>query len=179
MRTRAPRRKLFERPTYALHHVMNPNPYEPPRSYEAPGIAVGYPQGYPASAVTAPGSRTLFILAAVGAWFASVYWAVFTGLAAVGASMGSGSFISVILPCYLIVMYAVRGFQIIKGDPAAAQRIISLHVIGAVFAVVNVVTGASAILMVLQSFKVLIHIFGGTTAYLARRSFERSVLAQR
>ena len=163
---------------------MNPNPYEPPRSYEAsanPANYGGYAQaGYPQSGVAARVSRTPFILAAVGAWAASGYWALLTLLTAISAAMGSGSFAGVIVPCYLIVMYAVRGFQIIKGDPGAAQRIILLHVVGAVFTVFYIATGNGEALVVgLQSIKVVIHLFGGTTAYLARRSFDRAMSAQR
>src|SRR4051812_3604084 len=124
---------------------MNPNPYEPPRAHETPGYPqAGYANGYPNSGGdVVPVNRTMFILAAVGAWFASVYWAILTLLAVIGAAMGGGSFIQVILPCYLIAMYAIRGFQIVKGDPVAAQKIVLLHVVGAIFAVLNAAGAAS------------------------------------
>jgi hypothetical protein len=75
----------------------------------------------------------------------------------------------VILPCVLIVLYAVRGVQLWKGDPAAAQRILVLHAVGGILAVVQM-AGGNPLVMVLQGIKLGIHVFGGVTAHLARRA---------
>src|SRR5262245_5748909 len=99
---------------------MNQNPYQPPGSYPAsPYAAAGYPRAVPPS-----GNRTMFVLAAVGAWLASAYWAALTLLIGLSVALGSGSLTSIFLPCILIGLYAVRGFQIIKGDSQAATRIV-------------------------------------------------------
>jgi len=118
-------------------------------------------------------NRTPFILAGVGALLASVYWAGLTLLIGVGVASGSVSSMQVILPIVLIVLYALRGFQLFKGDPTAARRILWLHGVGGVMAVIQIASG-STLLVVLQSIKLLIHIFGGVTALLAQREFTRS-----
>ena len=141
---------------------MNPNPYESPRVYGAPPS--------PPSAGTA--TRTPFILAAVGAWMASAYWALLTVLIGLGVAFGSGSAISVVFPCILIVLYALRGWQLIKGDASAAQRILFLHIIGCVAAFSQMASG-DGIVLLLQSIKVLIHVFGGVAAYFARRAAQQ------
>ena len=78
----------------------------------------------------------------------------------------------IILPAVLIGLYAVRGFQIFKGDPAAARRVLWLHGIGGIVALVQMFSGG-ALLIVLQGFKVAIHGFGAVTAYLAGRALSR------
>ena len=78
-----------------------------------------------------------------------------------------------IQPCVLIGLYALRGYQLFKGDPAAATRVLWLHGIGGLMAILNIFSG-SALLVVLQSIKLAIHVFGAVTAYLAQREFARS-----
>lgn len=138
---------------------MNLNPYEPPGPHDdRPGIE--------------PPQRTIFILAAIGAWIAGAYWAALTLLLGLGVAAGSVSATQIILPCVLIGLYAVRGFQIFKGDPAAARRVLWLHGIGGIVALVQMFSGG-ALLIVLQAFKVAIHGFGAVTAYLAGRALSR------
>jgi hypothetical protein len=134
---------------------MNQNPYQPPTAY-APSSAV------------APGNRGAFVLAAIGAWFAGVYWAAITLLLVMGMAVGSVSGMQLVLPCVLIGLYAVRGFQIFNGDPNAARRIIWLHGVGCIAALLQVTQG-HGLLVFLQGFKVVVHIFGGITAYMALR----------
>jgi hypothetical protein len=90
-------------------------------------------------------------------------------LLGVGAAFGSTSPAQFVLPCVLIVLYAVRGFQLLKGDPNAARRILWLHGIGGIAAIVYMASGGGLI-VVLQAAKLVIHVFGGATAYLALRS---------
>lgn len=134
---------------------MTPNPYESPTAY-APAPAV------------VPGRR-MFVLAAIGAGLASVYWAGLTLLIVLGAVMNKLSPLQIVIPCVLIVLYALRGVQIYRGDVAAAQRILWLHIVGGAMAVLQIVTG-NPVVVVLYSIKIVIHVFGGVTAYLARRT---------
>ncbi len=129
------------------------NPYEAPRA----DVGVG----------TSPRSsrRTLFVLAAIGAFLASAYWTALTILIVLSTEVSAQLAIQVVL----IGLYAVRGVQLWKGDPAAAQRILVLHVIGGVMAVIQAVMG-NPIVIVLQVIKLAIHLFGGITAHLARRA---------
>jgi hypothetical protein len=144
---------------------MTPNPYQPPAAYQAPA--------YPGAPVAPVVNRTPFILAAVGAWAASLYWAAMTLLLGLGAFLGSGSGAAVIWPVVLIALYGIRGFQIVKGDPAATKRIIWLHGIGAVAAILQM-AGGGGILVVLQGMKVVINVFGAITAYLAVRAYNEA-----
>jgi hypothetical protein len=141
---------------------MNPNPYQAPQAPGPPG-AYPYPPAGP------PADRTMFVLAAVGAGLASAYWAGLTLLIGLGAAYGSVSAVQIILPVVLIVLYAVRGVQIFNGDRAAARRILWLHGFGAVSALLQIASGG-ALFFVLQGIKILIHIFGGITAYLVQKS---------
>lgn len=149
---------------------MSPNPYQPPAPYQAPA--------YPGAVAGATLSKTPFILAAVGAWLAAGYWGLMTALLALGAFLGTTSGAQVILPCVLIALYAFRGFQLLKGDPAAARRILWLHGVGALVAMLqaggSVMTGA-IVLAGLQALKVVINVFGGITAYLAMRAYQDAV----
>jgi hypothetical protein len=142
---------------------MNQNPYEPPGQVAPPGYL-------PGAEGTATMNRGPFILAAIGAILASVYWAGLTLLIGFGVAFGSTSMAQIILPCVLIVLYAVRGYQLFMGDPLAARRILWLHGAGGVAAIVQMATG-TPLLVVLQGIKLLIHVFGGVTAYMAQRSF--------
>jgi len=134
--------------------MNHPNPYEAPRAQTASTYMASVP-------------RTPFVLAAIGAWLASAYWAALTLLI---ATFGSGSLVSTLMPMVLIGLYAVRGYQLFKGDVAAAQRILLLHAIGGVVAILQMAKGVDAMVMALQGVKVLIHVFGGVTALLAQRA---------
>ncbi len=138
---------------------MNQNPYQAPGPYAPPATAV---------AVGAP-SRTLFILAGVGALLASGYWALMTLLLVVGMAAGTVSGTTLVFPVILIVLYALRGLQIIKGDVAATRRILWLHGVGAIAAVVQMASG-NVILIAMNAIKICVHLFGGTMAWLAHRS---------
>ena len=148
---------------------MNQNPYEPPH---VPAGYVPYPN-------SAKATRTPFILAAVGAWAASAYWALYTLLVGIGVAMGSGSPIAALAPIVLIVLYAMRGFQLIKGDPAAIQRILWLHAVGGAMAIFQMIGQDSTLVVALNGIKVAIHIFGGAAAIYAKRSFDRELMAYR
>jgi hypothetical protein len=148
---------------------MNPNPYAPPDPYGPPGR--------PPSAPSSTLNRTPFILAAVGAGLASAYWAALTLLIGLGAALGRGSLVNVFVPCVLIALYAVRGYQIYKGDGSAARRILWLHGVGGIVALMQMASGGT-ILFVLQGIKILIHVFGGVTAYLAWRAFAQQVVSR-
>jgi len=127
------------------------------------------PYDQDASASSTSGNRTPFVLAAIGAGLASLYWAGLTLLLALGATFGNLSPFQIILPCVLIFLYGWRGIQIFKGDPMAAQRIILLHGLGGVSAIMQMASGDSFVMM-LQAIKLGIHVFGGVTAYIASRS---------
>ena len=83
---------------------------------------------------------------------------------------GAGSATTLFLPCILIGLYAVRGYQLYRGDRRAASRILWLHGVGAVVAIFQAMSG---ILVVMQVIKVAIHVFGGVTALLALRALGR------
>ena len=120
------------------------------------------------------GSRTLFLLAGTGALLASAYWAGLTLLIGLSASDGSASSSQLLVPCFLIGLYAWRGVQIIKGDVLATQRIMWLHGVGGAMAVFQMSTSSNSWLVTLQSVKLAIHAFGLATAFLARRSYFES-----
>ena len=144
---------------------MTPNPYDPPQSHKQPAATL---------AVTgAAGDRKLFVLAAIGAGLASLYWAALTLLIGLGVAVGTGSPIQIILPCVLIALYATRGYQLFQGDPAAARRILWLHGIGGAAAFLQMVS-VGGFWGALQGVKIVIHIFGGVTAYLALRAYTSS-----
>jgi hypothetical protein len=141
---------------------MNQNPYQSPGAYAPPVSAIA--SGAP--------SRMLFILAGVGAFLASAYWALMTLLLVAGMAAGTVSGTTLVFPVILIVLYAVRGFQILKGDIAATKRIVWLHGVGAVAAVVQMMSG-NVIVIGMNVVKVCVHVFGGTMAWLAHRSATR------
>jgi hypothetical protein len=138
---------------------MTPNPYEPPR-------AAG-----PTAAV-ATASRGPFVLAAVGAFLAGGYWALITLLLVAGVAAGSVSGAQIILPVILIALYIARGTQLLRGDPMAARRILWLHGVGGIAAIVQM-QSSTGLVVTLQGIKVVIHVFGGITAFLAQRSVSR------
>ena len=127
------------------------NPYEPPRQ---------------AVNALSPSVRGAFTLAGAAAFLASIYWGVFTLLVGFGAAMGSTSPLQILLPVVLVVLYAMRGFQLLKGDVAAARRLIWLHGVGAVAAFIQLLSGQVVILL---AIKVAINVFGAVTAYRATR----------
>ncbi len=116
----------------------------------------------------APDRGTLFLLAGIGSALASLYWGALTLLIFVGVAAGSVSGMQLILPIVLIGLYAVRAFQIFKGDANAAQKVLWLHGVGGAMAVFQMLSGGP-MLIVLQGIKVVLHLFGGVTAYLAQR----------
>lgn len=132
-----------------------PNPYQPPGAAER--AELGQP------------NRTLFVLAAVGAGLASLYWAALTALMALGAAAGSLPTSRIVVPCILIVLYAHRGYRIFTGDAGAARRILWLHGLGMVMAVTQMASGDPVVIL-LHSVKIAIHLFGGITAFLAQRA---------
>jgi hypothetical protein len=146
---------------------MNPNPSQaappnpdPRQPYAPPGYTAASP---------APPSRTPYILAGIGALFASGYWALVTCILGLGAAYGSVSGFQIAMPIVLIVLYALRGVQILKGDTKAARRVLWLHIVGGAVAVLNMASGSGVVIM-LSGLKILVHIFGGITAYVAQRS---------
>jgi hypothetical protein len=147
---------------------MNVNPYEPPRP---PSANLPYSQG---SAL--PTNRTPFVLAAVGAWCASGYWALMTRFIGLGVVTGASSGFGLFFPVLLIVLYASRGVQIFKGDPAAVRRILRLHGIG-VLAALSQAAQSHGIVVALQGLKVLINLGGLGTAFWALRTIQRASAA--
>jgi hypothetical protein len=123
-----------------------------------------------------PQTRTLFIVAGVGAILASLYWGGMTLLLLLGAVAGSLSPAQVILPFVLIVLYAYRGFQLFQGNVSAARRIVWLHAVGAAVALLQVLTGG-LLVAILHGIKLSINIFGGVSAFLAARSTARAPAA--
>ena len=155
---------------------MSPNPYQPSNPYQPPD-PYGYPRPLRTAAPATP-TRTLFVLAGVGSIFAAVYWALFTLLVAfvMLSKSASVSPTQVILPCVLIGLYSVRGYQLFKGDPQAAQRILWLHVVGGGVTLLQIFSGGlGAFTLVFEGIKVAIHVFGAVMAYLARRSYMESL----
>jgi hypothetical protein len=150
---------------------MTPNPYQPPNPYAGP------PPGASPGAGVALVNRTPLVLAAVGAWLASLYWAALALRRGLFAAGGAGSGVTVIMPMILVVLYAMRGFQVLQGDPAAARRLVWLHAFGGVAALL-LVFSMSGLDAGLQSVKVLIGIFGCVTAYLAQRAIAKSQVSR-
>jgi hypothetical protein len=137
---------------------MDPNPYDAPRSEDpyARGDGVAF-------------DRTPFVLAAIGAGLASAYWALLTLLIGAGVSAGGGSPAQLILPVVLIGLYAFRGLKVWRGDANAARSLLWLHGLGGVVAVMQAMA-LSGLMATLQGMKLLIHVFGGVTAFLAVRA---------
>lgn len=129
------------------------NPYQPP------GADVPVPR------------TTATTLAALGAWAASGYWALLTGLIGLGALVGTVSAMQLILPVVLIGLYAVRGWQLFRGDTRVARNLLLLHVVGGLVSLLEIASGA-AVVQVLYGGKLLVHGFGAVTAWLATRQDE-------
>lgn len=129
------------------------NPYEPPSAIAA--------RARP---------RALSVtLAAFAGFAASAYWAALTLLLAFAAANGSISGAQVILPIVLIVLYGLRGWQLWQGDRAAATRLLWLHAIGGLMAIVQMGSGGQLIL-VMQGVKLAIHVGGVATTLSAQRA---------
>ncbi|HMY16523.1 MAG TPA: hypothetical protein PKA58_09400 [Polyangium sp.] len=122
-----------------------------------------------AAASPSPEARRPFVLAAIGAGLASLYWAGLTALIAFAVAVGPLKGTELILPFVLIGLYAWRGSQILKGDPNAARSVLYLHVFGGLTAVFQIVTGGP-LMWVLQGIKLVIHIFGSITAHQASKA---------
>ncbi len=114
-------------------------------------------------------NRTPFILAGVAAALASLYWAGLTLLILSSVAGGAVSPTQVILPLVLIALYAWRGVQLFKGDPAAARKILWLHGLGGIMALIGAFS-QTGLIVVLQGVKVAIHAFGVATALWAIRT---------
>jgi hypothetical protein len=148
---------------FAYHRPpMSSNPYQAPQAL--PPTA----QPFAGGAASPP----LFILAAVGAGLASAYWGTLALLLGVGAANGTTSPAQIILPFVLVALYAMRGYQIFNGNVAATRRILWLHGVGGVIAIVQMMSGG-LLIVILYTIKVAIHVFGGATAFLAFRSATR------
>ena len=130
---------------------MYQNPYEPPQDMGRPREA-----------------KRALLLAAVGAFLASGYWAVVALLLRAAATTHGSSGPRLIVPIVLIAIYAVRGYQMLTGDVGAARRIVWVHGVGGAFAILQMAGGVPFV-VVLNGVKVLIHIFGGVMAWRAVR----------
>lgn len=138
------------------------NPYQAPPPPQPPPFA-------------GPPNRTPFIMAGVGAFAASAYWAILTLLLGFAALTNGASGAQVIMPVILIVLYAYRGVNVMRGDARSARSLLALHAIGGIFAAIQIVTGGGgAIVVFLQALKVAIHIFGGITAHAANKAAQES-----
>jgi hypothetical protein len=138
--------------SFAPGGSMNPNPYQPPTSIDGSAEASGRQ------------NRTLFVLAAIGAGLAALYWAGLILMMGLGSVSGAQFF----LPCVLVGFYGWRGYQIFRGDASAAKRILWLHGVGLVMALLQMASG-NPLLLLLYGVKIAIHLFGGVTAFLAQR----------
>ena len=134
----------------------DPNPYAPP----------GNDVALDARART----KTLFFFAGGAAWLAAVWWAVVAAVTLFAVSAGNITPLFLVLPLFLVVAYAVRGAQIMKGDVRAAQRILLLHAVGAVAAILQL-SSRRDIVVILNGVKVAIHLLGIGSAYWARRTY--------
>lgn len=114
-------------------------------------------------------TRTQFLLAGVGACLAALWW----GLVAVLAFFGSRTDtppLQVVLPVVLVGLYGFRGLQLFKGDVRAAQRLIYLHAVGAVVAILQMSSNLQLV-VVFNGVKAAINVFGALTAYWARKTY--------
>ena len=113
-------------------------------------------------------SRSAFVLAAIGGWAAAAYWAALTFLIFTGVAAGAVSPVQIILPAILIALYAYRGWETFRGNPSAASGLMWLHILGAGLTIVQLVMGIS-FWPTVQVIKIVVHVFGAVTAFLARR----------
>jgi hypothetical protein len=117
-------------------------------------------------------NRTPFIIAAVGSWLASAYWALLTALTFLTAITGGElSGFRALLPLVLIVLYAVRGFGALRGDPRSLNSLTWLHGIGAVATLINS-RDLSGLALGLNAVKIAINLFGAVSAFMAMRTLQ-------
>ena len=147
--------------------MNEPNPYQSPQYQQAP-----YAQPPYAAVPPRPMNRTPFILGGIGALATSAYWGLLTLFIGVAAASGGASAFQLVFPVILIVLYAMRGIQLFKGDPTAARRLLWLHGVGAVVGLIQL-TSPDTIVVVLYAVKVGLHVFGGVMAYLALRAYNQ------
>lgn len=126
------------------------------------------PKEEPAGFDPTPESKSRFKQAAIAAWLASAYWALMTALIVTGLAMGAGSGTALILPAALIALYAYRGYQVFRGDMAAANGLLVLHLVGGAVAVFQVMGADDGVLKTLTGIKVAIHVIGAITAFRVR-----------
>lgn len=108
------------------------------------------------------------MLAAAGAWLASLYWALLTLLIVFGTIAGTVSALQLVFPAFLIAAYAWRGLQVFQGHDDAAQSLLWLHALGAITAVMTLY-GGGGVIYVLYGIKLAIHVFGGGAAWAVER----------
>ncbi len=111
--------------------------------------------------------RGRFMQAAIAAWLAAGFWAVMTGLIALGVAYGGAAETALILPAVLIGFYAFRGFQVWKGEVAAATALLWLHGVGGAIALFQM-SDADTLVTTLNVIKLVIHVIGVVTAVRAR-----------
>jgi hypothetical protein len=116
-------------------------------------------------------NRTPMIVAAVGAWLASAYWALLAALTFLAAIAGELNGFRALLPLVLIVLYAVRGFGAFRGDPRSLNSLTWLHGIGAVATLINS-RDLSGLALGLNAVKIAINLFGAVAAFMAMRSLK-------
>lgn len=127
--------------------------------YEAPAQEPGAPQD--------PQMRGRLLQAAIVAWLASAYWALMTALISMGVAFGSASGSALLFPVVLIGLYAYRGYQVFKGDQAAATGLLVLHGVGGAVSIFQLFTG-DPVVTALTAVKVAIHVAGCITAVRVR-----------
>ena len=109
-------------------------------------------------------------MASLASGITSLYWLALTGLIGLAVSGGGASPGELLVPIILIGLYAVRAVQIWKGNPTALVSALWLHGIGGLMSIVQMAKG-DAIVLVLYGIKLLIHVAGGVTAFVARKAF--------
>jgi len=80
-----------------------------------------------------------------------------------GVAFGSASGTALLLPVALIALYAYRGYQVFKGNLAAATGLLVLHGVGGAMAAFQLFTGDSVV-TTLNAVKLAIHVAGCITA---------------
>ncbi len=118
-------------------------------------------------------TRTVFVLAAIGAALAALFWGALLALLFLGMKGGAKvEGLQLIMPVILVVLYGMRAFAVYNGDRNAAKRLMFLHGLGilaSIFQISQFPASAGAMLTMLYGFKIAVHVFGGVTAYLASR----------
>lgn len=135
------------------------NPYEPPGGGYTP-------------AQTTTFNRRPFVLAAIGAWLAALYWLGMTLL--LGAAVASGGLgpAQLILPFVLIGLYAHRGWRLYNADPRMIRSILMLHGLGIFASIMQITAAKNEVVTIMNGVKIAIHVFGMITAFLAKRALD-------